>query len=108
MAAVQATSGAVQLAFVKQPPANVDANVALSPAVQVAVEDSAGNPVPGATDTVTLALGPNQTGALLLGSPTALAGGGGGTFVGLRGGRAGGVTPVAAPARLPRAAPTPL
>src|SRR2546429_8395474 len=99
MAAVQATSGAVQLAFVKQPPANVDANVALSPAVQVAVEDSAGNPVPGATDTVTLALGPNQTGALLLGSPTALAGGGVGTFLGPRVGRAGGFYAVGGAAR---------
>ena len=95
MAAVQATSGAVQLAFVKQPPANVDANVALSPAVQVAVEDSAGNPVPGATDTVTLALGPNQTGALLLGSPTALAVDGMATFVDLRVDRPGSYTLVA-------------
>src|SRR2546429_9963988 len=107
MAAVQATSGAVQLAFVKQPPANVDANVALSPAVQVAVEDSAGNPVPRATDTVTLALGPNQTGALVLGSPTALAGEGVGPVAGPRVERPGGCNPVARRTRALRAATSP-
>src|SRR5207247_4425322 len=48
-----------QLAFTQQPSTTV-AGVAISPAVQVTALDPAGNPVPGFTGNVTVALGINS------------------------------------------------
>src|SRR5256886_4953165 len=79
-----ANSTATQLGFVTQPPANVDADVVMAPPVQVAVQDSAGNTVQGATDTVTLALAANSTGGALSGTMTAAAVDGIATFGDLR------------------------
>src|SRR5947207_2050045 len=73
-----ATSGA--LTFVTQPPESVDAGAVISPPVQVTVQDSSGNTVPGATDAVTLALGDNPTGATLVGTTTVQAVNGIATF----------------------------
>ena len=72
------------LAFVTQPPAATAANAALTPAVQVAIQDSLGQTVTGATDTVTLVLGSNSTGAILLGTTTVPAVNGVATFSDLR------------------------
>src|SRR5437667_451544 len=47
---------ATQLAFIVQP-SNTVAGAAISPAVQVTALDPAGNPVPGFTGSVTVALG---------------------------------------------------
>jgi hypothetical protein len=49
-------AAAAQLAFLKQPPATGTAGVALSPAIQVAVQDSFGNLVASDSSTVTLTL----------------------------------------------------
>ncbi len=73
-----------RLVFVTQPPESVDANVAISPPVRVAVTDSLGNPIPGATDAVTLSLTPDSTGARLLGTTSVAAVGGIATFDDLR------------------------
>ena len=55
----------VMLAFVQQP-SNSVAQSTISPAIEVAVEDASGNPVPAASDPVTLALvgGTGLTGTL--------------------------------------------
>ncbi|HEY3319548.1 MAG TPA: PKD domain-containing protein [Planctomycetota bacterium] len=66
-----ATSGAFdihyRLAFVK-PPSNTLAGSAIAPAVQVAVQDSAGTTITSASGTVTLALGANPGSATLSGT----------------------------------------
>src|SRR5256885_3576942 len=63
------TSGApTRLSFVTRSPASGVANVPISPAPQVAVQDSVGNAGPGAADTVTLALAANPSDAILLGT----------------------------------------
>ena len=55
---------ATQLAFTV-PPSNTVAGAAISPAVQVTALDPAGNPVPGFTGIVTVALGNNPGGSTL-------------------------------------------
>src|SRR5216117_1072018 len=66
------TPGAArQLAFTQQPGTTV-AGVAISPAVQVTALDGAGNPVPGFTGSITVALG-NNPGGSTLGGPTTVA-----------------------------------
>ena len=79
-----ASSGApTRLSFVTRS-ASGAANVAIFPAPQVAVQDSLGNTVPGAADTVTLALAANPSEALLLGTTTAAMMDGVATFRDLR------------------------
>src|SRR5204862_6586976 len=63
---------ATQLAFTVQPSTTV-AGAAISPAVQVSALDAAGNPVPGFTGSVTVALGTNPGGATLGGTTTVAA-----------------------------------
>src|SRR2546430_1193794 len=72
------------LAFATQPPETVDVDVAISPPVRIAIQDSLGNPIAGATDTVTLALTVNGAGAILLGTTTVAAMDGIATFGDLR------------------------
>lgn len=55
-----------RLGFVAQP-TNTNANTPITPAVQVAVQDSLGNTVPSATDAITVDLHYNPTGAPLAG-----------------------------------------
>lgn len=74
----------VQLAFVTQPPSSVEGAVVLSPPVQVAVQDSSGNTVSGASDTVTITIDPNASGATLQGTTTTVAVDGIATFDDLR------------------------
>jgi alpha-tubulin suppressor-like RCC1 family protein len=59
---------AAKLVFTVQPPSNTTAGQAMSPAVQVVIQDSYGNTVPVATDAVTMALGTNPSGATLKGA----------------------------------------
>src|SRR6266545_971067 len=56
-----------QLAFTQQPTTAVS-GTALTPAVQVAIQDGFGNTVPGATGTITLAIGTNPSGGTLVGT----------------------------------------
>jgi hypothetical protein len=70
---------ATQLAFVVQPGA-AQVNQAIAPPVQVAIEDAAGQPLPGRTDAVTLAIGTNPGGATLGGTVTQAAVNGVATF----------------------------
>jgi alpha-tubulin suppressor-like RCC1 family protein len=58
----------VKLAFTVPPPANATAGHAISPPVQVAIQDSYGNTDIVATNTVTIAIGTNPTGARLNGA----------------------------------------
>lgn len=74
-----------QLLFTTQPPANVEGNVTISPAVQVTLRDAFGNTVP--TGSVTMAIGTApwpQPGSRLSGTLTADAVNGVATFVDLR------------------------
>jgi hypothetical protein len=73
-------AAAAQLAFSAEP-ADATAGVALSPAVAVTVEDLYGNPVSGATNSVTVALGAGN--AALLGTTTISAASGVASFSGL-------------------------
>jgi hypothetical protein len=63
---------ASQLAFTQQPSTSV-AGQPLTPAVQVTALDPAGNPVPGFTGSITLALGNNPGGGTLGGTTTVAA-----------------------------------
>jgi alpha-tubulin suppressor-like RCC1 family protein len=83
-AGLAASSVAPRLAFVTELPASGEANVVISPPVRVAVQDSLGNTVPGAADTVTLALAANPSEAVLLGTTTVAAIDGIATFADLR------------------------
>src|SRR5437660_1918410 len=72
-AAFDITPGtATQLAFTQQPSTTV-AGAAISPPVQVTALDAAGNPVPGFTGSVTIALGNNPGGSTLGGATTVVA-----------------------------------
>jgi hypothetical protein len=62
---VGVAGAAAKVAFVVQPSA-VSAGSAIVPAVQVAVQDSGGNLVPGSSAVITLALTNNPTGAAML------------------------------------------
>src|SRR2546427_11354981 len=64
---------ATQLAFTVQP-SNAVAGTAISPAVRVTALDPAGNPVPGFTGSVTVALRSNPGGSTLGGSEARRAG----------------------------------
>ncbi len=73
-----------RLVFVTEPPESVEVNVPISPPVRIAVADALGNPIPGATDTVTLAFGSNPSGATLLGATRVAAVDGIASFADLR------------------------
>ncbi|MET0398921.1 MAG: Ig-like domain-containing protein, partial [Longimicrobiaceae bacterium] len=60
---------AAKLGF-KVQPSNTGAGAAITPAVQVAIQDAFGNTVTGATDNVTLAIGTNPSGGALSGTAT--------------------------------------
>ena len=77
-----ASAGATQLAFTVEP-GDVAVGGTLKPALQVTVEDAAGNRVPGATNDVTLALGANPGNATLGGTATVAASDGVATFADL-------------------------
>ncbi len=81
-----------RLAFITQPPTSIEAGVAMSPPLRVAVQDSLGNTVSSATDSVTLALGPPTTGGTLYGTTTVRAINGIATFSDLRVDRPGSYT----------------
>jgi len=74
-----APASASSLVFASQP-ANATAGTVLSPAVSVAVLDSYGNRVTGATDSITLSFASNPTEAPLLGTATRAAAAGLATF----------------------------
>jgi len=74
---------ASRLSFLQSPPSSVTAGATFTPTVQVAVEDAAGNVVPGATNAVTVALTGGVPGAVLSGALTQAAVGGIATFGGL-------------------------
>src|SRR5882762_1607096 len=96
------------LEFVAQPPPDVAADSILSPPVRVALQDSLGQLVSGAIDTVTLALAGNPTGARLLGRTTVAVVDGVATFADLHVDRPGtGYTLVATAAGRPGATSAP-
>ncbi|HET9709845.1 MAG TPA: invasin domain 3-containing protein, partial [Gemmatimonadales bacterium] len=66
---------AAKLAFAVQP-SNAAAGAAITPAVQVAVQDAGGNLVATATNNITITLGANPGGGTLAGTLTASASGG--------------------------------
>src|SRR4029077_15066306 len=70
---------ATQLVFSIQP-SNTVAGAAISPSVQVAALDAAGNPAPSFTGNVTVSLGNNPGGSTLAGTTTATASSGVATF----------------------------
>ncbi len=70
---------ATKLAFFAQP-TNTTGGVPIGPAVQVQIQDAGGNPVPGATNSVTLAIGTNPNNGSLSGTKTVAAVGGVATF----------------------------
>ena len=72
-----------QLAFGTEPPASVEATVAMATAVRVLVQDAFGGTVPKATTVVTVALAPNSNGAVLGGTTTVSAVDGIATFTDL-------------------------
>ncbi|WP_164016793.1 beta strand repeat-containing protein [Pyxidicoccus trucidator] len=82
---------AKSIAFVTQP-ASAAVDVALAPAVQVRLVDAHGNAATGSTDSVTLALGTNTTGATLGGTVTVAAVEGVATFADLSVDRVGAYT----------------
>ncbi len=71
-----------QLAFLVEP-SNTGTGAAITPAVQVAIEDAKGNTVTSATSAVTLALSANPGDGILLGTTTVNAVNGVATFSGL-------------------------
>ena len=79
---------AARVAFSTQPK-SATAGQTITPPVTVVVTDSSGNPVPGYSGSVTIALGANATGATLSGANTATAVNGVATFPGLSVDRAG-------------------
>lgn len=91
-----------QLAFVVQPAATNTGNT-ISPAVQVAVQDSVGATVPGATDSITITI---SAGGSLTGTVTVAASGGIATFSNLVPGTAGTYTLTAASGTLTGATST--
>ncbi|MBI4422072.1 MAG: hypothetical protein HY560_14705, partial [Gemmatimonadetes bacterium] len=82
------SSGATKLAFTV-PPGNTQAGALITPAVQVAVQDAAGNTVTTATNAVTVAIGTNPAGGVLAGTTTVNAVNGVATFSNLSIGQVG-------------------
>lgn len=102
-----ADSAAAKVTFSTQPN---DATVgqAITPPVSVVITDSAGNPVPSYSGSITVGLGANATGATLSGANTASASNGVATFPGLSVNKAGtGYTLTAAASGLSEATSAP-
>jgi hypothetical protein len=74
------TAGAATRLRFSVQPSNVATGAAISPAVQVRIEDAQGTLVTGATNSVTIAIGTNAGGATLSGTKTVAASGGVATF----------------------------
>jgi len=74
-----ATAAASQLVFTVQP-TSVGAGSAITPAVQVTVEDALGNTITTATNSITMAIGTNPAGGTLSGTTTVAAVNGVATF----------------------------
>src|SRR6185295_7896803 len=72
-------AAAAKLGFTVQPSA-ATAGVALSPSVQVAVQDAFNNTVPSASATITVAIGTNPGGGTLSGTTSVATSGGVATF----------------------------
>lgn len=101
-----AAGAPAKVSFVVQP-SLAEGNVALSPAIQVAVSDGFGNPAQGSNQ-VTIALGTHASGAKLLGTTSIAAQGGSATFPNLRVDRPGaGYTLTASAASLTSATSAP-
>ena len=83
-----APAAAAQLAFTVQP-SNSVAGASITPAVKVALQDAFGNFVTSETQSITLSLGANASGATLSGTTTATTVNGVATFSGLSIARAG-------------------
>ncbi|HEX8692646.1 MAG TPA: Ig-like domain-containing protein, partial [Longimicrobium sp.] len=83
-----APGAATKLAFTVQP-SNTSAGASITPAVQVTVQDAAGNTVTGASSSITLAIGTNPSGGTLSGTATVAAVNGVATFSDLSIDRAG-------------------
>jgi len=92
--------GANKLVFTVEP-VNAAVGAPITPAVQVQVQDAAGNPVTTATNAITLSLGTNPTGATLSGTTTVSAVNGTATFPNLTVDRPGTGYTLAAAAPLP-------
>jgi hypothetical protein len=74
------TAGAATRLRFSVQPSNVATGAAITPAVQVRIEDAQGTLVTGATNNVTIAIGSNPAGATLSGTKTITASGGIATF----------------------------
>jgi len=96
-----------KLVFVSQPPSGQAKNTKLTPPVVVAVQDAAGNTIPGATNSITLTLGNNTTSATLGGTLKQNAVNGLATFNDLTVDTDGTYTLVAADPALPNASSQP-
>ncbi|MBI3947394.1 MAG: hypothetical protein HY321_15840 [Armatimonadetes bacterium] len=83
-----APGAAAKLAFTAQP-GNTAAGAAITPPVQVSVQDAFGNTVPTATDSITVALGANPGSGTLSGAQTVAATNGVATFTDLSINKAG-------------------
>ncbi|MBI3791112.1 MAG: hypothetical protein HY275_09575 [Gemmatimonadetes bacterium] len=81
--AVAANDVPARVRVVQQPPVVSATGSILTPAITVAVQDSVGNPVPTATNAVTMSINPNPGGATLGGTPTVAAVAGVATFADL-------------------------
>ena len=79
-AAFNVTAGAPAKLVFKVQPTNVAAGAAITPAVQVSIQDAQGNIVPTATNAVTIAIGTNPSGGTLSGTTTVAAVAGVATF----------------------------
>ncbi len=91
---------ATQLAFTVQPNATA-AGAPITPAVQVTARDASGNTATQFTGNITVALGVNQTGAILAGVPTHAAVAGVASFPGLSVNKAGTYTLTATSGTIP-------
>lgn len=80
--ATGAVGGANRLVFIVQP-VNAAVGAPITPALEVQVQDAAGNPVSSATNPITISPGNNPTGAALSGTTTVNAVGGTATFADL-------------------------
>ncbi len=83
VAALTISAAPAAIVFATQPPARVEGNVAIAPAVQVTVRDASGQPVPNATVTMAISASP-WPGATLSGTTTVTAVNGVATFADLR------------------------
>jgi hypothetical protein len=79
-AAFTISAGAASQLVFTAPPSTAVAGHTITPAIQVSARDAQGNPVPGYTGSVTVAVGTNPAGGTLAGTTTVAAVGGVATF----------------------------